>query len=132
MGKINGTAENILLDIEVVDYIVEQGTAGIWTYEKKASGIVKCWGSSTHLGIANTKWNEGHFYFAVNAIDFPENLFVEKPDVWVTIEEDSGYFFCTKKTSTKTNTGALYAMSPTQFTVEKTVTFNIEAKGRWK
>lgn len=29
------------------DYIVEQGTSGIWTYEKWASGKAKCWGKFT-------------------------------------------------------------------------------------
>lgn len=29
-----------------VDYIVEQGTSGIWTYEKWNSGKAVCWGTS--------------------------------------------------------------------------------------
>jgi len=28
----------------IADYTVEVGQSGIWTYEKKASGIAKCWG----------------------------------------------------------------------------------------
>ena len=30
--------------IQPVDYVVEQGTSGIWTYRKWASGIVEFWG----------------------------------------------------------------------------------------
>ncbi len=30
--------------ITAVDYIVEQGTSGIWTYRKWNSGIAECWG----------------------------------------------------------------------------------------
>jgi hypothetical protein len=30
---------------DAADYIVEQGTSGIWTYEKRASGIAECWGN---------------------------------------------------------------------------------------
>ena len=30
-----------------VDYIVEQGTSGIWTYEKWNSGKAACWGTRT-------------------------------------------------------------------------------------
>lgn len=40
-----------------VDYIVEEGTSGIWTYRKWNSGIAECWGrytttssSLTHCG----------------------------------------------------------------------------------
>ena len=28
---------------QVVDHIVERGTGGVWTYEKLASGIARCW-----------------------------------------------------------------------------------------
>lgn len=37
-----------------VDYIVESGTNGIWTYEKRASGIFKCWGRATVQATSNT------------------------------------------------------------------------------
>lgn len=30
-----------------VDYVVEQGNSGIWTYRKWASGIAECWGKRT-------------------------------------------------------------------------------------
>lgn len=30
-----------------IDWIVEEGTSGIWTYEKWASGKAKCWGKFT-------------------------------------------------------------------------------------
>ena len=29
-----------------VDYMVEEGTSGIWTYRKWNSGIAECWGTS--------------------------------------------------------------------------------------
>ena len=39
---------------EVVDYIVEQGTSGIWTYIKYNSGIVMLWGQdSKNIAISN-------------------------------------------------------------------------------
>ena len=28
----------------IADYIVEQGTSGIWTYRKWNSGVAECWG----------------------------------------------------------------------------------------
>ena len=31
-----------------VDYIVEQGISGIWTYRKWNSGILECWSCTTH------------------------------------------------------------------------------------
>lgn len=37
---------NEVLPSTAVDYIVEQGTSGIWTYRKWNSGKVECWGRS--------------------------------------------------------------------------------------
>lgn len=51
----------------VADFIVEQGTSGIWTYRKWASGIAECWGTSDTVTI--TSWNQwGGMYTASNAI----------------------------------------------------------------
>lgn len=33
------------IDEPEVDYIIESGTKGIWTYQKWKSGIAKCWGN---------------------------------------------------------------------------------------
>jgi hypothetical protein len=33
--------------INAVDYIVEQGTSGIWTYRKWNSGVAECWSEQT-------------------------------------------------------------------------------------
>ena len=41
---LNALNMNKLLNKENNDYIVEQGTSGIWTYRKWASGIAECWG----------------------------------------------------------------------------------------
>ena len=35
--------EVVIGGLPVVDHIVERGTSGIWTYEKLASGVAKCW-----------------------------------------------------------------------------------------
>ena len=44
-----------------VDYIVEQGTSGIWTYRKWNSGIAECWALLEHTaattGYAEAKFN---------------------------------------------------------------------------
>lgn len=36
-------------DNKIVDFIVEQGESGIWTYRKWASGIAECWGRLTSI-----------------------------------------------------------------------------------
>ena len=41
------TAAGIRTNLGITDYVVAQGTSGIWTYRKWNSGIAECWGNST-------------------------------------------------------------------------------------
>ena len=51
-----------------VDYIVEQGTSGIWTYRKWNSGVAECWGKGTISGTW-TAW--GSVYHIEKTFDYP-------------------------------------------------------------
>ena len=43
--------------IQPVDYVVEQGTSGVWTYRKWASGLAECWGEYTNNEVYYvTEW----------------------------------------------------------------------------
>ena len=50
----------------LADWVVAQGSSGIWTYRKWASGRAECWGSTT---VSITKWSawgnwyESNYYF---------------------------------------------------------------------
>lgn len=44
--------------IEMADRVVEQGTSGIWTYRKWASGIAECWGRATVETTITKAWGE--------------------------------------------------------------------------
>ena len=48
-----------------VDYIVEQGTSGIWTYRKWNSGIAECWGVDEFYHTSWAKWNPTGLYYSV-------------------------------------------------------------------
>jgi hypothetical protein len=76
------------------DCVIEQGTSGIWTYRKWASGIAECWGVQTGL-TANltTQWGSSGFYYNGGdgkAPNFPF-AFATKPAVTVSVENDSGF-----------------------------------------
>lgn len=69
--KINETVSNI------ADFIIEQGTSGIWTYRKWNSGVAECWGVSA---VSVTCTNEEGVYFSDSkSIALPSNLFNEDP-----------------------------------------------------
>ena len=51
--KVNG--KELSSDVEDTDYVVAQGTSGIWTYRKWNSGIGECWGFTSDKTVALTK-----------------------------------------------------------------------------
>ena len=59
------------------DYIVEQGTDGIWTYRKWNSGIAECWGTTP---VASTTYSANGGYKNV-VENLPDGLFNATPDV---------------------------------------------------
>ena len=64
----------------VVDFVLEQGTSGIWTYRKWYSGLYECWG--TDMTAPSSNYISGTF-----PIDF-----LEKPKMFVSNTYDSGGF----------------------------------------
>lgn len=88
--EIDDTVNTVAL---MGDYVIEQGTSGIWTYRKWASGIAECWGVQTGL-TANltTQWGSSGLYYNSGdgkAPDFPF-AFAAKPAVTVSVENGSG------------------------------------------
>lgn len=78
--------ENILnevLPFAAADYIVEQGTDGIWTYRKWNSGIAECWGEDTGTTDSNGSY---HFMTAC-----PSFLISTSPIYITTSAWSSGY-----------------------------------------
>lgn len=66
-----------------VDYIVEEGSSGIWTYRKWASGTAECWGinsASVTCSVISSPWIRG----SMNNINFPSSLFNNTPLVMLT------------------------------------------------
>ena len=62
----------------IKDYVVEEGKSGIWTYEKRASGIAILKGSHTQSSVAFSA--TGNVYYKIlSTIKFPTNFFTETP-----------------------------------------------------
>ena len=131
------TDDNTLEKLSV-DYIVERATSGIWTYEKWASGIAKCWGRiDGNIDTMTTEW--GNLYVKNNPFDrvnYPFE-FIERPienaiisttqNAVSTFVESGGLGI-----NTTTETAKYNAFRPTS--VETEVEFSIvyDVKGRWK
>lgn len=113
----------------MADYIVEQGTDGIWTYRKWASGIAECWGK-TEVASYTYAANGG----SKAVIEYvPSGLFISNPIMVETrgyistnVRTITGFSYCdtsyaqtyliNNDTSAKTQGGGVY--------------WNI--RGRWK
>lgn len=115
------------------DYIVSQGTSGIWTFRKWASGVAECWGGKNCGDIAITSaWGALFEGSKMDGIAYPSGLFVSQPVFFPSaqttryaiggIEIDGG---------DKTTTPNLYLLRATAQTVQG-VYLSLYAKGRWK
>ena len=62
------------------DYVVEQGTSGIWTYRKWSSGIAECLGAQSYSNIGvSSAW--GSVYESDGQkLAFPSGLFTAAPE----------------------------------------------------
>ena len=118
-----------------LDYPIEQGTSGIWTYRKWASGIAECWGlyPITKAEIT-TPWGSLFETPIDYSVDFPSGLFVAAPAVQFSAPTAAGGVLGleTMGETTKTKTCKLYPIRATlpESTIDLTVA--IQAKGLWK
>lgn len=117
------------------DYVVEQGTSGIWTYRKWNSGISECWAGKTLTGInVNTAW--GNVYYGTvstaSGITFPSNLFIAAPVLQFNLKSAGGRFWSTYQyDSSATNVGTIYAIAPQSYT-NQTIDLYMYGVGSWK
>jgi hypothetical protein len=69
-NDLKAVLEELPLIQQATDFIVEQGTSGIWTYRKWNSGIAECWGWQTKTASGA----------GVNfTLSFPSNFFTAAP-----------------------------------------------------
>ena len=74
------------------DYIVDQGTSGIWTYRKYASGIAECWGAKPISASAWSTWgtNPVFNYIAASEEAYPTGLFISVKSVTGQLSTNAG------------------------------------------
>ena len=115
---------------DVVDYVIEQGTDGIWTYRKWSSGLAECWGSKDATPTTLTTFGSV-YYFDSPEIVLPTNLFTAGlHDVQVTAHAKNGglYWPCPYALSTARFTARVISADSTV----RTCALWFSAKGKWK
>ena len=113
------------------DYMVEQGTNGMWTYEKWASGIAKCWGQYTET-VTYTQSNNNTEWVAQGTeiplpIEFKE-VQLPKWGCWL-----SGWCIAgTYGLTTSTVKAGYRRLFLTDANTTHNETVSVEITGRWK
>lgn len=117
------------------DSVVEQGTSGIWTYRKWASGISECWATTTTTISSWEAWgNLYEGYPRIEPISFPKNLFISDDVGWqVTANSYMGIVSVESASLiTKSQTPLMWLLRPNTSSSSDLVRISMEAKGRWK
>lgn len=113
------------------DFVVEEGTSGIWTYRKWNSGIAEVWGKYSISNLACTT-ALGNMYRT--AVFQPNSFPFTLSGVYVFADyESAGYgaFLWATTNSTTSSPPSYYLVRPTSTTISSG-TVKLYAKGNWK
>lgn len=113
----------------IADFVVEQGTSGIWTYRKWNSGIAECWGTHT-ASLTHYAGPYGNFYGYSSVVAFPSGLFIERPVASHNCAIGTVFAMPASNLGVSNTSYMLYALAATSGT--QSCTFDIQAKGKWK
>lgn len=117
-----------------VDYIVEQGTSGIWTYRKWNSGLAECWGVYGFEATVDKAWGVLYESATIEPPNYPFN-FVNLPLVHYSPYSSSAAWLVETGGSSSSN-----SITPPRFYVSRgaeittPTLFNVAIRviGRWK
>lgn len=124
----------------MTNYIVENGTSGIWTYEKWNSGKIRMTGRTTST-ISASSWTAigNAFYATIESRDFPFTLQSVKYFNWYIQNADSGYMFFTLSCPTSggggittSSTGEVAAGRLAKPNYNLNIDLFYEVEGTWK
>lgn len=123
------TLEELRADLGINDYIVEQGTSGIWTYRKWNSGIAECWG---HYSTTETNYTSfSSFYGYYGYCYFPENFFIAPPNIQYAGKCGTGFTIAALGGRQDSKDFFVWYLLSTQ-SGSTSIDIDIQVKGRWK
>lgn len=123
-----------------VDYIVEEGTSGNWSYRKWNNGDAECWGDESWTSGSFTAWTGGVYRGTISStFSFPSGLFTAAPILEANHMPNGGYWSqgiisdqsTTARELTKDHTCAYVVLrpdTPSSFGIHT----HFYAKGKWK
>lgn len=116
------------------DYVIEEGTSGIWRYRKWESGLAECWGNSSQTIDINNMWDAaGNLVYGTGEPVLYPFTFTEVPSCMITQQNYDGLVILAIRasgTTTQTPTPGLVKIAPTNDGYE--MIFAFEAKGKYR
>lgn len=113
------------------DWVVEQGTSGIWTYRKWHSGVAECWGNLTSSMAINTSSpSYGGYRSAQFTLNLPSGLFTAWPTTTATMASSGGVWVNNVADTSKTAIKYFLSCGSSQSAASRTVCFH--CSGMWK
>ena len=114
----------------LADFVVEQGTEGIWTYRKWNSGISECWGIWNGSTTQYASLSYGGAY-RVTGLAYPTNLFISAPILNYSAYLGGAFALTGTIVDTSDASAANFYIQSNQ-TGTKTTQIRAHAIGRWK
>lgn len=116
------------------DYVIEEGTSGIWRYRKWESGLAECWGNSSQTIDINNMWDAaGNLVYGTGEPVLYPFTFTEVPSCMITQQNYDGLVILAIRasgTTKQTPTPGLVKIAPTNDGYE--MIFAFEAKGKYR
>lgn len=116
------------------DYIVEQGTSGIWSYRKWNSGVAECWGNFPFTADITNTFGSMYDSGVIALPNFPFT-YAAIPRVFLTSGNGGSSWIPERgggaTAASTTNPGSFYAIRPVSLG-GVSLSLDIFAVGRWK
>lgn len=117
-----------------VDYIVDSGINGIWTYQKWKSGIARCCGNLSLTTSIQTAFDGMELYYdnKMSGIEYPLT-FKSTPNETATLQSPGAIVWLAGKTKNTKDTSGVYAIiSPDKQTTDAVYNISIQVEGLWR
>jgi hypothetical protein len=119
------------------DFVIDQGTSGIWSYRLWKSGKAECWGYLSHNTAVNTAWGSMYVGTTKMSRQYYPFTFVSKPTEIVNVHTGNSAVWLFAESggsgsNSTTYTGIYNVCRPTAITSSNNFHFNFYVIGRYK
>lgn len=122
------------IELTQSDWIVEQGTDGMWIWRKWQSGLAECWGQYSYTSSTSTVWSAPLYYSdSVSARPYPFT-FKSIPMEWASVDSSTNALWLYKEASGHNTVSSTAVYRPIKVGAFSSNTFDIRyyVVGRWK